>query len=189
MVSAVSTDTQCFKIIFKRILRGKIMTSQLQWVFPLAVWAVLWTVLIDKQEIRVLVRRAKLSTFLFYYSGHFTETLATPDDDRGYFWDTLDKERSGGPFSPLTLLHFLTHTVFVAQKNNFLVISALLWVEINFSSSHNGLRVWAKKFDLLSNIYQFISPAICLFMFWLLCFFVPFHVPSDLQLYWGSTGH
>lgn len=152
----------------------------------------IWTVHRDKQEMRVLVRHFKtlhldlfcLRRVAFYWNTSNTwrwqRLLLRHLVQRAVWWFIF----------PLTLLHSLTHTMFVAQKNNFLVISALLWVVINFSSFHNGLRVWAKKFDLLSKIYQFISPAICLFMFWLLCFFVPFDVRASiasLALIWSSV--
>lgn len=163
---------KCIKIITERILIGEMATSQLQkeectgyrqYTGTNRKW-VCWS---GSQN-------PPLWSFLFEKSGYFTGTPATPEDNSGYFSDTLYKERFGGLFSLLTLLHFLTHTLFVAQKNNFLVISALLWVVINFSSFHNGLRVWAKKFDLLSKIYQFISPCnrsiyvliALLFFFW-----------------------
>lgn len=152
----------------------------------------IWTVLRDKHDMWVLVSRAKLSTLIY------SVLVESP-----FYWNTSNTWRGQWLLLrhfvqreiwwfifPLTLLHALTHTMFVAQKNNFLVISALLWVVINFSSFHNGLRVWAKKFDLLSKIYQFISPAICLFMFWLLCFFVPFDVRTSIassRLIWSSV--
>lgn len=132
----------------------------------------LWKMFEDKQEMRVLVRRAKLSTDVFCMSRvaillkhqqHLKMTVVTSE--------TLCTKRG-------LVVHFPPHAFALSHshnvrcpENNFLVISALLWVVINFSSFHNGLRLWAKKFNLLSKSYQFISPEICLFIFWLLCFF------------------
>lgn len=77
------------------------------------------------------------------YQQHLKMTVVT--------FETLSTKRgSVVHFSPShTFAPSFTHTMFIAQKNNFLVISTLLWVAINFSSFHDASRVWAQKFDLL----------------------------------------